>query len=133
MRPLFSSIHSHLHLTDAVIFLAAVVVRQASINAKPFAFALVSRRSRHRVGTRYFTRGVDSKGHASNSNETEQIVVVPRKGGEGEEVFSYVQTRGSVPVYWSQVNTLRYVPDLQVMDKPETVRLPWFVILSAQH
>lgn len=59
--------------------------------------------------------------------------MVPRKGSEGEKVFSYVQTRGSVPVYWSQVNTLRYVPDLQVMDKPETVCLPWFVILSAQH
>lgn len=103
---------------------AAVVVRQATINARPFTFALVSRRSRHRVGTRYFTRGVDVEGHASNSNETEQIVVVPRSGSEkGEEVFSYVQTRGSVPVFWSQVNTLRYVPDLQVMDKPSTVRL----------
>jgi hypothetical protein len=67
---------------------------------------------------------VDAEGHASNSNETEQIVVVPRSGAEkGEEVFSYVQTRGSVPVFWSQVNTLRYVPDLQVMDKPSTVRL----------
>ncbi len=31
-----------------------------------------------------------------------------------------MQTRGSVPVFWAEVNNLRYKPDLQIMEKPET-------------
>lgn len=96
-------------------------------------FALMTRRSRHRVGTRYFTRGIDDQGHVANFNETEQIVVLNdaagglggfsgcsglENGRAGEhqdvQVMSYVQTRGSVPVYWAEVNTLRYVPNLQI-------------------
>ncbi|KAL7417341.1 putative SAC1-recessive suppressor of secretory defect [Mrakia frigida] len=102
-----------------VIF-GSVVVQQAVINKKQFTFCLTSRRSRHRAGTRYFTRGVDAKGHTANSNETEQIVVVKGGADGAEQVFSYVQTRGSVPVFWTQINNLRYQPDLQVMDRPET-------------
>lgn len=34
--------------------------------------------------------------------------------GQDTQIMSYVQTRGSVPVYWAEVNTLRYVPDLQI-------------------
>lgn len=42
-----------------------------------------------------------------------------------EETFanklSFVQIRGSVPVFWAEVNTLRYKPDLQIMDLQDTV------------
>ena len=50
--------------------------------------------------------------------------VLPLPGGsnvEGRERFSFVQIRGSAPIFWTQVNNLRYTPDLQVMDLPETV------------
>jgi hypothetical protein len=40
---------------------------------------------------------------------------------DGREKLSFVQTRGSVPVFWAEVNNLRYKPDLQIMDIPETV------------
>lgn len=30
------------------------------------------------------------------------------------QVLSYVQTRGSVPVYWAEVNDLRYTPKIQI-------------------
>ena len=30
------------------------------------------------------------------------------------QILSYVQTRGSVPAYWAEINSLRYVPKLQV-------------------
>jgi len=39
---------------------------------------------------------------------------------DGRERLSFVQIRGSVPVYWAEVNNLRYKPDLQIMDKPQT-------------
>lgn len=39
---------------------------------------------------------------------------------DGRERLSYVQVRGSVPIFWAEVNNLRYKPDLQIMDVPET-------------
>ena len=41
--------------------------------------------------------------------------------------LSFVQIRGSVPVFWAEINTLRYKPDLQVMDLQETVTSPFTV------
>lgn len=91
-------------------------------------FGVVSRRSRHRAGTRYFSRGIDEHGHVSNFNETEQILVLDRtkeaaSAIRGEIRASYVQIRGSVPIYWAEVNNLRYKPDLVIMDLAKTVRL----------
>lgn len=88
-------------------------------------FGLISRRSRHRAGTRYFSRGIDKEGNVSNFNETEQILITDAPGavgkGKGEVRFSYAQTRGSVPVYWAEINNLRYKPDLKIMDVTATV------------
>jgi phosphatidylinositol 4-phosphatase len=96
---------------------------------------LITRRSRYRAGTRYFSRGIDEEGHVSNFNETEQILILndneARMGGfaggsgmqngkvggsDGREIqiMSYLQTRGSVPVYWAEINTLHYTPKLQI-------------------
>jgi hypothetical protein len=36
-------------------------------------------------------------------------------------LLSYVQTRGSVPLYWAEITTLRYKPDLQIMEGEERV------------
>lgn len=65
----------------------------------------------------------------SNFNETEQILLLDSQKGEGKSGgsirgdlrFSYVQTRGSVPVYWAELNNLRYKPDLKIMDLSSTV------------
>ena len=110
-------------------------IKQTSIMGTPITFVLITRRSRYRAGTRYFTRGIDEQGHVSNFNETEQIVILNDSagglggyGGDGattngrvggadgreSQVMSYIQTRGSVPVYWAEVNTLHYTPKLQV-------------------
>ena len=35
-------------------------------------------------------------------------------GGKEVQIMSYVQTRGSVPVFWAEVNTLHYTPKLQI-------------------
>ncbi|PWZ02824.1 putative SAC1-recessive suppressor of secretory defect [Testicularia cyperi] len=102
-------------------------VKVAEINGHEFVLGLIARRSRHRVGTRYFSRGIDLQGNVSNFNETEQFVITNPKGesskvtrGDGKIRMSYVQTRGSVPVFWAEVNNLRYKPDLQIMERPET-------------
>lgn len=48
------------------------------------------------VPSRYKRRGVDENGEVANYVETEQIVSY-----QSHEV-SFIQVRGSVPVYWSQ-------------------------------
>ncbi|XP_014236993.1 phosphatidylinositide phosphatase SAC2 isoform X2 [Trichogramma pretiosum] len=61
-----------------------------------FNLAIISRRSRFRAGTRYKRRGVDEDGKCANYVETEQLVWYH------DHQVSFVQVRGSVPVYWSQ-------------------------------
>ncbi|KAF2641654.1 hypothetical protein P280DRAFT_448759 [Massarina eburnea CBS 473.64] len=108
-------------------------IKNTSVKANPLTFILITRRSRLKAGTRYFSRGIDENGNVSNFNETEQAVVLndhasgglggygsnqngAAGGGAGKEaqVLAYVQTRGSVPVYWAEINTLKYTPKLQV-------------------
>ncbi|RCH84508.1 hypothetical protein CU098_006519, partial [Rhizopus stolonifer] len=85
-----------------------VELENVEINNKKFVWGLITRRSRHRPGTRYFSRGIDDQGHVSNFVETEQIVLYQ------QSVLSYVQTRGSIPVYWAQVINLKYTPRLWI-------------------
>ncbi|MBW0504532.1 hypothetical protein O181_044247 [Austropuccinia psidii MF-1] len=92
------------------------------INAKKFTFGLISRRSRYRTGTRYFSRGIDLNGHVSNFNETEMIMTTQPDINNPHQIIiaSYVQTRGSVPIFWTEINNLRYRPDLKIMDIPSS-------------
>lgn len=112
-------------------------IRPTVFKGTPITLALITRRSRHRGGTRFFTRGLDDEGHAANYNETEQILIINDKsatgisgfsggvgptsekaggafGGQDTQVLSYVQTRGSVPSFWAEINTLKYTPKIQV-------------------
>lgn len=81
--------------------------------SQPIEFALLTRRSIYRAGTRYFRRGVDDNGNVANFNETEQFFTTPN----GKEIFSFLQTRGSVPVFWSEINNLKYKPNLVISSK----------------
>lgn len=85
-----------------------------TVNGKTLTFGLITRRSRHRAGTRYFRRGIDAKGNVANFNETEQIVSIPSSKNGEHQIYTYLQTRGSVPVYWAEINNLKYRPTLQV-------------------
>ncbi|XP_072177486.1 phosphatidylinositide phosphatase SAC2-like [Diadema setosum] len=68
-----------------------------------FNLMLISRRSKYRAGTRYRRRGIDSYGACANYVETEQILQT------AEHSVSFVQVRGSVPVFWSQPG-IKYKP-----------------------
>ncbi|KAK0239924.1 SacI homology domain-containing protein [Armillaria nabsnona] len=69
-------------------------------NPVPVDYVLISRRSRDRAGLRYQRRGVDDEAHVANFVETETIMRVVREGKAN--MFSYVQIRGSIPLYWTQ-------------------------------
>ncbi|KAH9027676.1 SacI homology domain-containing protein [Lactarius hengduanensis] len=79
---------------------------------------LIARRSRHYAGARYLKRGVNEEGNVANEVETEQIVsealttpfYYPQPRYSSDEAprrpnpryTSYVQYRGSIPIYWMQ-------------------------------
>ncbi|KAI1448790.1 putative SAC1 protein [Annulohypoxylon stygium] len=109
-------------------------IRPTTFKNTQLTIVLITRKGRYRAGTRYFTRGLDEEGHAANYNETEQVIVLNDAGrglggyagssdmqsgkygagGAEMQVLSYVQTRGSVPVYWAEINALKYTPKLQI-------------------
>ncbi|KIJ69320.1 hypothetical protein HYDPIDRAFT_79429 [Hydnomerulius pinastri MD-312] len=66
----------------------------------PVDYIIASRRSRYRAGLRYQRRGVDDEAHVANFVETETIMRIQRNGISN--VFSFVQIRGSVPLFWTQ-------------------------------
>ncbi|KAJ5091287.1 hypothetical protein NUU61_006157 [Penicillium alfredii] len=73
----------------------------AAVNKRDFLLTLISRRSVNRPGLRYLRRGVDDEGNTANTVETEQILSVP-DWGLSHRVYSYLQVRGSIPLYFSQ-------------------------------
>lgn len=86
---------------------------RTTINGKPVTFGMVTRRSTARAGTRYFRRGIDIDGNVANFNETEQFLIV-HKLDNTTQVYTYLQIRGSVPVYWAEMNNLKYKPNLLI-------------------
>eukprot|EP00730_Choanoeca_flexa_P019710 TRINITY_DN9637_c0_g1_i1.p1 TRINITY_DN9637_c0_g1~~TRINITY_DN9637_c0_g1_i1.p1 ORF type:complete len:985 (+),score=222.07 TRINITY_DN9637_c0_g1_i1:2-2956(+) len=83
------------------------------VDAVKTSFTLVSRRSRHRLGCRYKRRGLAEDGHVANSVESEMIVSQRNKHA------TYLQYRGSIPVFWSQEPQNReYRPAVQLERTP---------------
>ncbi|CAG9533964.1 unnamed protein product [Cercopithifilaria johnstoni] len=74
----------------------AVIICQVYVGQQRATIALISRLSCERVGTRFNVRGIDDDGHVANFVETEQIITL------GSDEISYVQIRGSVPLFWEQ-------------------------------
>ncbi|TFK20447.1 polyphosphoinositide phosphatase [Coprinopsis marcescibilis] len=92
---------------------------------------LIARRSRHFAGARYLKRGVNDEGNVANEVETEQIVsealTTPfyfpdhcdsesrPERRPSPNYTSYVQYRGSIPVYWTQeTNSMVPKPPIEI-------------------
>ncbi|XP_068944448.1 phosphatidylinositol-3-phosphatase SAC1 isoform X1 [Petaurus breviceps papuanus] len=102
------SAQPEVHRFALPVLFGFITMHSCSINGKYFDWILVSRRSCFRAGVRYYVRGIDSEGHAANFVETEQIVHY-----NGSKA-SFVQTRGSMPFFWSQRPNLKYKPKPQI-------------------
>lgn len=63
-------------------------------------YIVISRRSRDRAGLRYQRRGIDDDANVANFVETEAIIRVEREGIPN--IFSHIQIRGSIPLFWTQ-------------------------------
>lgn len=102
---------------DWLLFLIHGFVDQKNINVygKSVYLTLIARRSNKFAGTRFLKRGANSDGHVANEVETEQIVIDSSVTFlERTSVTSFVQMRGSIPLYWSQ-DVTKMVPKPPIM------------------
>uniref|UniRef100_A0A8C5NGZ8 SAC domain-containing protein n=1 Tax=Gouania willdenowi TaxID=441366 RepID=A0A8C5NGZ8_GOUWI len=86
------------------------------IFGRPVLITLIARRSSKFAGTRFLKRGANCEGDVANEVETEQIIhdasVMSFTAGS---YSSYVQVRGSVPLYWSQdISTMMPKPPIRL-------------------
>ncbi|WPK26240.1 hypothetical protein PUMCH_003589 [Australozyma saopauloensis] len=107
-----------------------------SIYGRKIYITIIARRSHHFAGARFLKRGVNNSGNVANEIETEQIVsdVLTSSFHDSKNGFyanprytSFIQHRGSIPLYWSQ--------DLNRLPKPPievTLSDPYYQS-SAQH
>lgn len=64
---------------------------------------MIARRSSKYAGTRFLKRGGTNEGYVANEVETEQIVHNASISSFQKGCFtSFVHTRGSIPLFWSQ-------------------------------
>lgn len=94
-------------LTSAIRGFAATVTIPASSSparsantGMPSNMTLISRLSCRRAGTRFNARGIDDDGNVANFVETETIFCTDTL------CYSYVQCRGSIPIFWEQASGL---------------------------
>ncbi|XP_038214711.1 synaptojanin-1 [Zerene cesonia] len=74
----------------------SVEIRTIYVGHRLARAVLISRLSCERAGTRFNVRGCNDDGNVANFVETEQAIYVD------DSVSSYIQTRGSVPLFWEQ-------------------------------
>lgn len=83
-----------------------VSVQHLRVRDNDFKWILISRRSINRAGPRFLKRGITYGGSVANFVETEQIVEY-----DGQ-IASFVQIRGSIPLFWNQYPDLKYKPPM---------------------
>ncbi|NXT43200.1 SYNJ2 protein, partial [Pelecanoides urinatrix] len=79
------------------VICGVVDIRTVYASHKKAKACLISRISCERAGARFHIRGVNDDGHVSNFVETEQTIYLD------DDVSSFVQIRGSVPLFWEQL------------------------------
>ncbi|KAI9724102.1 MAG: hypothetical protein M1812_000821 [Candelaria pacifica] len=95
-----------------------------SIYGRTVYITIIARRSRYFAGARFLKRGANDLGYVANDVETEQIVsemLTTSFHAPGPRLYSnpnytsYVQHRGSIPLYWTQDNTgVSPKPDIEL-------------------
>ncbi|KAJ3224771.1 hypothetical protein HDU81_008352 [Chytriomyces hyalinus] len=100
-----------------------VEVRSAEGRAGQAGFdvALISRRNKHRAGLRYERRGVDAQGRVANFVETEMIVFA--KVEDRTHIGSFLQIRGSIPLYWQQIASTKTLNPTPILEKSDEENL----------
>ena len=79
------------------VICGGIEMKTVYVDSNAVRVMIISRLSCERAGTRFTCRGSNDNGHVANFVETEQIIVK-----DENELSSFVQIRGSVPLQWDQ-------------------------------
>lgn len=106
-------LHWIIPCTSAFVGIRPSIPITTGINTNTtYDLLLISRRSKFRAGTRFTMRGADATGSVANYAETEQIVMI---NDDTNEIYSHVQTRGSIPLRWSSPADVKtYAPRVRI-------------------
>ncbi|KAA6375826.1 MAG: hypothetical protein EZS28_028647 [Streblomastix strix] len=85
-------------------------VLSISVNVEQVKNILIQDFATKRVGYRLQRRVSDTEGNCSNTVETEKIITI---GQNEDQIYSYLQIRGSVPLPWCQIPNIKYQPSVQ--------------------
>ncbi|GAA5830258.1 hypothetical protein JCM11251_001286 [Rhodosporidiobolus azoricus] len=94
---------------------------EVNLGGQPAVLSLISRLSWKRSGTRFNVRGVADDGSVANFVETETVLRTA-----SDLVFSFVQTRGSVPLFWEEGGAQPFNPKITIT-RPVEASLPAFL------
>ncbi|XP_022194674.1 synaptojanin-1 isoform X2 [Nilaparvata lugens] len=78
------------------VICGSVEIRTVFVGSRKARAIIFSRICLERAGTRFSLRGLNDEGFVANFVETEQMIVCDRSS------TSFVQLRGSVPIFWEQ-------------------------------
>lgn len=99
--------------------------RTGALRPQGGCLGMISRLSWKRAGARFRTRGIDDDGQVANFVETE-VILDTGGTGQGEQVYSWVVVRGSVPLFWQQPS--QGIQTLQQKVEITRVSLAWSVM-----
>ncbi|EXJ79081.1 hypothetical protein A1O3_08582 [Capronia epimyces CBS 606.96] len=91
---------------------------RGTVPGLPTTLTVISRLSSRRAGTRFNSRGIDDDGNVANFVETETVF-----WSNTGICFSYVQIRGSIPIFWESSSSL--IPGqqkIQITRSPEATQ-----------
>ncbi|EJF56616.1 inositol polyphosphate phosphatase [Dichomitus squalens LYAD-421 SS1] len=96
--------------TQGYVGVSTLALPAPPTNGTPIiaTISLISRLGWKRAGTRFNTRGVDDDGNCANFVETETIF------STDQHCYSYVQVRGSVPLFWEQQGLQTFGQRIQI-------------------
>jgi hypothetical protein len=93
--------------------------RSVNVRGKNVTMAVISRRSSKRQGLRYIKRGTNEDGDVANFALTEQLMQIQSNAttAEGDDhpiTTSFIQLRGSIPLFWHQPDIWKLKPSIQI-------------------
>eukprot|EP00475_Leptophrys_vorax_P044274 TRINITY_DN8809_c0_g1_i1.p1 TRINITY_DN8809_c0_g1~~TRINITY_DN8809_c0_g1_i1.p1 ORF type:complete len:913 (-),score=258.14 TRINITY_DN8809_c0_g1_i1:95-2833(-) len=103
-----------------------VTMAADKVSKKELTVTLIARRSRHFTGTRYNRRGMMMNPGAYVANEVESELIIasgfPWVNAASSKVVSVQFIRGSIPLFWTQINPLSPHPEIQVYKREEDLK-----------
>lgn len=115
----YNAVHNHgVKYSTVMNFISETATRViagyvGAFTSGDLTYVLISRRCCKRAGTRFWVRGSDGHGNVANFVETEQIILF------NNNIYSFVQIRGSIPFQWCQTPCLKRTPPIELPDKSQ--------------